>query len=135
VAAIYDQMLCDGKENILVCGTFNDVSYSDSLSPLLAGTDLVDISRNPTFRPESDKGKDAGYFSLGAYSKGVNIKQRDYMLLSYGMAQKITASGLDRRAMWPDRNGKWEVYPSMNSREQAGSSHPLIWGEWNIGKQ
>src|SRR5690606_40152826 len=67
VAAIYDQMLCDGKDNILVCGTLNDVSYSDSLSPLLAGTDLVDISRNPTFRPESDKGKDAGYFSLGAY--------------------------------------------------------------------
>lgn len=135
VAGIYDQMVCDGKENILVCGTLNDVSYSDTLSPLLAGTDLVDISRNRTFRPKSDKGRDARYFSLGAYSKGVNIKQRDYMLLSYSMADKVIASGLDRRAMWPERTGKWDVYPSVTSREHAGSSHPLIWGEWDIKKR
>jgi len=135
VAAIYDQMLCDGKENILVCGTLNDVSYSDSLSPLLAGTDLVDISKNPNFYTESDKGKDAGYFRMGAYSKGVNIKQSDYLLLSYSMAEKVSTSGLDRRALWPDRNGKWDVFPTVNSREQAGSSHPLIWAEWDSRKR
>jgi len=132
VAAIYDKMKADGKEMILVCGTLNDVSYSDCLSPILRETDLDDVSKHPKYRVDKDRGKDAGYFRMGAYRMGVNIKQKDYMLLSYEMAQKVIVCGLNRKAMWPERNSKWEIYPTLKNRIHAASSHPLIWGEFDI---
>ncbi|MCM4168401.1 hypothetical protein KCTC52924_01973 [Arenibacter antarcticus] len=132
VAAIYDKLKVEGKERVLVCGTLNDVSYSDCLSPILRETDLEDISRLPMCEVDKDKGKAAGYFRLGAYRKGVNIKQKDYMLLSYEMSQKIITCGINRKAMWPERNMKWEVYPTLKNREHAASAHPLIWGEFDI---
>ena len=131
VASIYDKMKAEGKELILVCGTLNDVSYSDCLSPLLRETDLEDVSRNPRCRADKDKGKDAGYFRMGAYRMGVNIKQKDYMLLSFEMTQKLIACGLNRKGMWPERNSKWEVYPTLKNKMHAASSHPLIWGEFD----
>ena len=131
VASIYDKMKAEGKELILVCGTLNDVSYSDCLSPLLRETDLEDVSRNPRCRADKDKGKDAGYFRMGAYRMGVNIKQKDYMLLSFEMTQKLITCGLNRKGMWPERNSKWEVYPTLKNKKHAASSHPLIWGEFD----
>lgn len=132
VAAIYDKLKVEGKEWVLVCGTLNDVSYSDCLSPLLRETDLEDISRHSTCKAEKDKGKGAGYFRLGAYRMGVNTKQKDYMLLSYEINQKINSCGVVRKAMWPERNVKWDVYPSLKQREHAASTHPLIWGDFDI---
>ena len=128
VASIYDQMKASGKELILVCGTLNDVSYSDCLSPLLGETDLEDVSRKPGYSVESDLGKGAGYFRMGAYRMGVNIRQMDYMLLSYELKEELTSCGLNRKGMWPEGNSKWTTYPSLKNRHHAASSHPLIWG-------
>lgn len=130
VANIYDKMKASGKELVLVCGTLNEVSYSDCLSPLLRGTDLSDVSRHPSCRVEKDLGRAGGYFRLGAYRMGVNIRQKDYMLLSPEMKGKLTSCGLDRKGMWPEGNSGWETYPGLKSRIHAASSHPLIWGEF-----
>ena len=82
VAEIYGRMRSEGKKRVLVCGTLNDVSYSDALSPLVRETDLKDIGRHGRFITDTDRGRDGGYFRLGAYRMGVNIKQKDYLLLS-----------------------------------------------------
>ncbi|HUH45821.1 MAG TPA: hypothetical protein VLZ54_01605 [Arenibacter sp.] len=133
VSAIYEKMRADGKDLILVCGTLNDTSFGDSLSPIFDRTDLVDVCKHPTFKTETETGKGAGYFSLGAYGMGVNIRQKDHLLPSYDMADKMTASGLDRRAMWPDRNSNWTLFPSLKNKDQEASSHPLIWRTFDIG--
>ena len=130
LATIYENMKAEGKELILVCGTLNDVSFSDCLSPLLRETDLEDVSRHPQYRVEKDFGNRAGYFRLGAYRMGVNIRQKDYMLLSYEMKQLLGSCGLNRKGMWPERNTKWEVYNSLKNSSHAASTHPLIWGEF-----
>ena len=130
VADIYHRMKGSGKELVLVCGTLNDVAYSDCLSPLLRGTDLEDVSRHPSCSVEKDLGRAGGYFRLGAYGMGVNIRQKDYMLISPEMKEKLVSCGLDRKGMWPERNSKWAIYPSLNNRIDAASSHPLIWGEF-----
>ncbi len=130
LASIYDKMKVQGKELVLVCGTLNDVSFSDCLSPLLRETDLEDVSKHPQYRVEKDFGNRAGYYRLGAYRMGVNIRQKDYMLLSHEMKQLLGSCGLNRKGMWPERNTKWEVYNSLKNSWHAASTHPLIWGEF-----
>ncbi len=129
VAEIYQKMRADGKDCIVVCGTLNDVSYSDCLSPLLRKTDLKDVSKHSSFNVDVDQGKDAGYFRLGAYRMGVNIKQKDYLLLSPNLFEKIRKSGMNRKGTWPDRKPNWKLYPSIASKNHAASEHPLIWAE------
>ena len=127
VAAIYESKIADGEEHVLICGTLNDASYSDALSPLIRDTDLRDISKYPNFNVDMDEGKDASYFRMGAYQKGVNIRQKDYLLLSPELFTSLKESGLNRRAMWPERRARWPLYPSVKKREQAASQHPLLW--------
>tara|TARA_R110000868_G_scaffold44353_2_gene148285 strand:- start:596 stop:1708 length:1113 start_codon:yes stop_codon:yes gene_type:complete len=131
VADIYHKMKDTGKELVLVCGTLNDVAYSDCLSPLLRGTDLEDVSRQPGCKVERDLGKGAGYFRLGAYGMGVNIRQKDYMLVSPEMKGKLASCGIDRKGMWPEGKTRWPTYPNLKNRTHAASSHPLIWGGFN----
>lgn len=129
VAETYQQMRADGKELIVVCGTLNDVSYSDCLAPLLRETDLKEVSKSKRFKSDSDKGKDGSYFRLGAYRMGVNIKQQDYLMLSPTLFEKVTKAGMNRKGTWPERNPNWKLYPSIASKNHAASEHPLIWAE------
>ncbi len=132
VASIYEAKIDDGEEHIVICGTLNDACYSDSLSPLIRDTDLKDCSKHPSFNVDIDHGRDASYFRMGAYQKGVNIRQKDYVLLSPKLFKGLTESGLNRRGMWPERRAKWSLYPSVQKREQAASQHPLLWADIKI---
>lgn len=129
IAGIYQQLLVEGQENIIVAGTLNALSYCNSLSPLFQDTNLKDVTKHPTFRVDFDKGKDATYFRLGAYQKGVNIKQKDYLLLSPKLFSKIENSGLNRKGVWPDRKPLWSVYSSIDGKNHAASEHPALWAE------
>ena len=129
IANIYQQLLEEGQGNIIVAGTLNAVSYCDSLSPLLRDTDLRDVTKHPSFKVDFDQGKDATYFRLGAYQKGVNIKQKDYLLLSPKLFSKVKNSGLNRKAVWPLKQPMWSVYSSIDSKIKAGSEHPAVWAE------
>ncbi len=63
---------------------------------------------------------------------GVNIRQKDYMLLSPEMFKRVRKSGLNRKAIWPDKPGKWTIYNSILNKEQAASEHPVIWADLHI---
>ena len=127
VAEIYEHKRGEGNERIIVAGTFNTPSYCDSLSPLLRGTDLKEIKKHQTFNVDLDEGKDAGYFSLGAYRMGVNTRQRDYLLLSPAIFNSVIASGLNRKGIYPSKNDQYRIYSSVTSEQNQASSHPLIW--------
>lgn len=129
IGEIYKNLIVEGKTNIIIAGTFNAPSYCDSLSPLIQKTDLKDITKHLSFEVDIDKGNDANYFRLGAYRMGVNIKQKDYMLLSPALFNKMTDSGLNRKAMWPEKRPQWLVYKSMINKNVAASEHPLVWGK------
>lgn len=132
VAELYLKMKEEGQENIVVAGTLNAVSYCHSLSPILQNTDLKDISRHPTFEVVADNGSDAEYYRMGAYRKGVNIKQLDYLLFSPALFKKIKKSGLNRRAVWPEVRPQWNFYSTIKKAENAASEHPVIWGDIDI---
>ncbi|MDT7828358.1 hypothetical protein RQM65_06755 [Pricia sp. S334] len=132
VAARYREMLTEGKKNILICGALNDVSYSDCLSPLLRETELSDIARHDRFKTDTDKGRGGGYFRLGAYRMGVNIKQKDYLLLPPGLSEKVRSAGMNRKGTWLNRKPNWSLYPSIASKHHAASEHPLVWARIHV---
>ena len=129
VAAIYNNLQSNGKTNIIIAGTLSAPSYCNSLSPLIQQTDLKDISKNKTFNVDTDEGRDATYFRLGAYRMGVNIKQLDYLFLSPELFSQVKNSGMNRKAMWPGKKPNWSIYSGIHNRSQAASEHPGIWGQ------
>lgn len=129
VAAVYSSLVKKEKQ-VVVAGTFNKPSYCDSISPLLRETSLKDLKRNGSFNVDLDEGKDAEYFSLGAYRLGVNLKQKDYLLASPGIFSKIKRSGLNRKGIWPEKKGQWNCYETLHGQAHQASSHPALWMEF-----
>jgi endonuclease/exonuclease/phosphatase family metal-dependent hydrolase len=132
VAEIYLQLRSQGQELVIVAGTLNAVSYCFSLAPLLQKTDLKDISKHPGFHVAVEKEKDAGYLCMKAYRMGLNIKQNDYLLLSPEMFSRVKNSGLNRKAVWPEKASQWPVYNTIKNEKQAASEHAVVWGEIEI---
>jgi len=132
IADVYKRLFSEGKKHIAVVGTLNTVSYCYSLAPLLLKTNLKDVTKHSSFNVDFDKGKDAGYYSLGAYRMGVNIKQKDYLLLSPELFDKVKSSGLNRKGIWPEKRPMWSVYPGMNHKSYAASAHPAVWGDLSL---
>lgn len=129
IAEIYDRLLKEHKQ-VLVAGTFNKPSFCDSISPLLRRTTLKDLKRHTSFYVDMDEGKDAEYFSLGAYRIGVNLKQKDYLLSSPGIFSRIKRSGLNRKGIWPEKRGQWSCYDTLHGQAHQASSHPALWMEF-----
>jgi len=117
---------------VVVAGTLNAVSYCFSLAPLFQKTDLKELSKHPGFNVAVEKEKDAGNFHRGAFVMGLNIKQRDYLLLSPEMFRRVKNSGLNRSAIWPAIASRWPVYDTIKNKKQAASEHPVVWGEIEI---
>jgi endonuclease/exonuclease/phosphatase family metal-dependent hydrolase len=132
IAEVYNYLYSEGKKHIALVGTLNAASYCNSLSPILHQTNLKDITKHPSFNVDFDKGKDAGYYSLGAYRMGVNIKQKDYLLLSPELFEKTKSSGLNRKGIWPEKRPMWMVYPSMENKTHSASEHPSIWVDLSL---
>ncbi len=129
---IYLQLRSQGKENVIVAGTLNAVSYCFSLASLLQKTDLKDISKHPAFNVAVEKEKDAGYLCMKVSRMGLNIKQKDYLMLSPELFSRVKNSGLNRKAMWPENASPWQVYKSIKNAKQAASEHAVVWGEIEI---
>lgn len=132
---LYQQLSADGTNNIIIAGTLNAPSYCNSLAPLLQDTDLRDITKHLSFEVDFDEGVDASYHRMGAYRKGVNIKQTDFMLLSPSLFQTMADSGLNRKAMWPEKRPQWTTYKSVAYKNQAASAHPAVWGRLHFNNQ
>lgn len=127
VSKIYQKIRLAGQHKIIVSGTLNAPSYCKSLAPLLQESDLKDITKHLSFEVDYDEGIDESYHRLGAYRKGVNIKQKDFMLLSPELFSRMTDSGLNRKAMWPKERPQWGTYKTLNTKIDSASEHPAIW--------
>ena len=129
IAEIYRSRIKEGNELIIVAGTFHVPSYCESLSPLFKETQLKELKNHPCFQIDLDRGKDSSYHSLGAYRRGVNIRQQDYLLASPAAFRKISTSGLNRKGIFA-ANQHFTTYTSVDSEQNQASSHPVIWGEF-----
>jgi len=130
-AEIYERLRAEGEDKVVVLGDLNDTPDSEPLQPLLAGTDLTDVSDHPSFdtgeftgRPGTD---DRG---IGTFGLGNDNQKIDYLLLSPALFDRVTASGLFRRGAWPgSRPPRWTVYPELEREIHVASDHHVIWAE------
>lgn len=132
IADRYETLQAAGGLDVLVVGTFHAPSYCSSLQPLLRQTNLLNLCKHDSFYVEADTGIDRSYYRLGGYQKGVNLKQKNYMLLSPSLLQKVRRSGLNRKGVWPKFRPQWSHYASLTTKEQAASSYPAIWGDFRL---
>ena len=124
IAEIYRGLLAEGVTRVAVIGDLNDDPTSGSLSPLLRGTDLRDVSEHAGF----DFGPRLGTF------KGGNAKDKiDYILLSPALFERVQQGGVWRKGVWgTGKRPAWDVYPEMTSAEQAASNHAALWVDVDV---
>ncbi len=114
---------------IAVLGTLNAPSYSDSISPLIKEVDLKDITKHKFFILDFNKDKEFNHLHSNTYRMGVNIKQRNYLLLSPFLFKSIKNSSLFRRGIWNKEPSLEIMYKSIKKEIHMASQHPLIWCE------
>ncbi len=123
VKEIY-QALRANHPHVAVLGDLNDTPDSDPLSPLIAETDLKDISQHAQF---DDGGRP------GTYANGTASNKIDYVLLSPALFAAATAGGIFRMGVWGGTNGTlFPHYPEITKASEAASDHAAIWAEINV---
>jgi endonuclease/exonuclease/phosphatase family metal-dependent hydrolase len=126
VASIYRELLKAGEQQIIVLGDFNDFPGSPPLQPLLAKTNLKDISTHPAFTQD---GLD------GTFGRG-NPKQKfDYLLLSPTLFANVTGGAVFRKGVWGENKNpptKWQIYPTLTQPVHAASDHAAIYADLDI---
>lgn len=125
VAVIYQQLRADGTTRIAVIGDFNDDPTSAALQPLLADTDLKDISDHPDF----DFGPRQGTFGGGGAKDKI-----DYVLLSPELFGKATGGAVFRMGVWhgPRTKNPWPMYDTLTSEVHAASDHAAIYADLDL---
>ncbi len=123
VAKIYNRLRAEGHDKIVILGDFNDTPDSEPLQPLLAETDLRDVSKLDLF----DTG---GFSGIGTYGLGNDDDKIDYLLLSPTLFGRVTAAGLFRKGAWPgSRPQRWTVYNELTEKVHVASDHHVIWAQ------
>jgi hypothetical protein len=126
VASIYRELVNSGETNIVVLGDFNDFPGSPPLEPLLANTNLKDISKHPSFMSD---GLD------GTFGRGNPKEKFDYLLLSPTIFAKVTGGAVFRKGVWGENTNppkKWQIYPTITKAVHAASDHAAVYADIDI---
>lgn len=131
VAEIYQRLRDDDHDNIVILGDFNDTPDSEPLQPLLAQTDLRDVSEHDRFDTGEFKGREGTEErGFGTFGLGNDADKIDYLLLSPALFERVTEAGLFRKGAWPgSRPPRWTVYEELKEKVHVASDHHLIWAE------
>jgi len=120
-AEIYARLVADGHTSIAVVGDFNDTPDSAALAPLLAQTDLQDVSTHPKYVSDGRP---------GTFGNGTTGNKIDYILLSPALFGRVTNARVFRKGVWGGKNGDlWPVYPTMKAKVHQASDHAAIYAD------
>ncbi|MFN8221737.1 MAG: hypothetical protein U0R50_00655 [Gaiellales bacterium] len=126
VAEIYNELRAAGEKYIVVLGDLNDYPGSPPLDPLLADTDLKDVSTHPSFTQDG---------LPGTFGRGNAKEKFDYLLLSPALYAKVTGGATFRKGVWGENKNppkKWEIYPTITRAVHAASDHAAIYADIDI---
>lgn len=129
-AEIYETLRAIGEDLVVVLGDLNDTPDSDPLQPLLADTDLRDVSEHPSFTEVEFAVATPSNRGFGTFDLGNDRNKIDYVLLSPALFGRMTLGGIFRKGAWPGvQPPRWEVYPELTRRVHAASDHHVIWAD------
>jgi endonuclease/exonuclease/phosphatase family metal-dependent hydrolase len=120
-AEIYAQLVAEGQTLVAVVGDFNDTPDSVALAPLLANTDLQDVTAHPKFVSDGRP---------GTFGNGTKSNKIDYILLSPALFARVTNARIFRKGVWGGKNGNlWPVYPTMTAKVHQASDHAAVYAD------
>jgi endonuclease/exonuclease/phosphatase family metal-dependent hydrolase len=120
-AEIYARLVAEGHTSIAIVGDFNDTPDSAPLAPLLAQTDLQDVSAHPKFKSDGRQ---------GTFGNGTEGEKIDYILLSPALFSRVTNARVFRKGVWGGKNGTlWPIYPTMTAKVHQASDHAAIYAD------
>jgi endonuclease/exonuclease/phosphatase family metal-dependent hydrolase len=124
VAKIYNDLIGEGETNIVVLGDLNDTPDSAALGPLLAETDLKDITTNETFTSDG---------RVGTYKNGAKAQKIDYLLLSPTLDARVTGGSIFRMGVWGGKTGTlFPHYATITKQVEAASDLAAIYADINL---
>lgn len=124
VAEIYQRLRAGGETDVVVLGDFNDTPDSAPLAPLLAGTDLRDITTHANFVSDGRP---------GTFANGTKGNKIDYILLSPELFARVSGGGIFRKGVWGGKHGTlFEHYPTMTQASHAASDHAAIFADIDL---
>ncbi|HEY0117219.1 MAG TPA: endonuclease/exonuclease/phosphatase family protein [Cellulomonas sp.] len=124
VAAIYQQLRAAGQDDVVVLGDLNDTPDSAPLHPLLAGTDLQDVTVHPAFTSDGRP---------GTYANGAKSQKIDYLLLSPHLFGQVVGGAIFRKGVWGGVNGTlFPHYDTMTSPVHAASDHAALYADLDL---
>jgi endonuclease/exonuclease/phosphatase family metal-dependent hydrolase len=124
VKVIYERLVSEGKTFIAIVGDLNDTPDSAALQPLLATTNLKDVSMHPAF----DDGGRPGTFGASTAANKI-----DYLLLSPALWNAMRVGGINRIGIWPGtRPAKWLVLDTLKEPVEAASDHAAVWCDIDV---
>ncbi len=128
-AEIYQELRDSGHDNVVVLGDLNDTPDSDPLQPLLAGTDLQNVSAHPNFDPAPFNVSAINtHRGIGTFGLGNDNNKIDYLSLSPALFDRVSDAGIFRKGAWPgSRPPRWPVYAELTKKIHAASNHHVIW--------
>lgn len=131
VAEIYQKLRSYDHDNIVILGDLNDTPDSEHLQPLLAQTDLRDVSEHDRFDTGEFKGREGtDERGIGTFGLGNDSDKIDYLLLSPALFERVTEAGLFRKGAWPgSRPPRWTVYDELKEKVHVASDHHVIWAK------
>ena len=124
VQQIYAGLIDAGHEHVAVVGDFNDSPKSAALAPLLAQTDLRDVTEHARFVSDGRP---------GTYATGSVSEKIDYILLSPALFARVTAGGAFRKGVWGGKHGTlFPHFPEITRPNEAASDHAALWAELDL---
>ena len=124
VADIHRSLRQGGQDNVVVRGDLNDTPDSAPLRPLLADTDVRDITTHPAFVSDG---------RAGTFAKGAAIQNIDYQLRTPALFDKVVGGAIFRKGVWGGKNGTlFPHYDTKTSPTHAGSDHAAIYADLEL---
>ena len=123
VAEIYAARRAEGIKALAVVGDLNDTPDSAALAPLLADSDLRDVSEHPAYHSDGRPG-----------TYGTGADKIDYLLLSPALFAEVRAGGVNRSGVWhgPRVRNPWPMLDTLTAPEEAASDHAAIWADLDV---
>ncbi len=113
-----------------IVGSLNILPHSELLSPFFETLKMVKSNDLDCFNTELDFGSGKDYHALGSYAKGVNLPQKDYLLVEKQLSNKTFEAGMNREGIIPQVNGQWQPCENLSQSDSA-SGNPFLWLGFN----
>lgn len=129
VQAICNQLITQGKDKIVVCGTLGEVSYGDGLRPLLGAKEVRDITECSTFEVIDGK---SGYELNNKEVTNGWMAKHDYLLNSRRLLSCLKESGVHFPKLSKKTKATSLEYLRNYGRGNGLSASPLLWGYYEF---